>query len=209
MRWAATLRNRLVLAEPGNRTGRKRLTETCRQLAFPTELSLRRNMRLAAAPERATGRAHAWGWRRRLSSSAPCPLAPPRYTLAARLVPDRVPPEPVMPARGPGDAGGRNLIRIGSKVVVHEAGVPGPAWVTLRLPRAALLAALAGRGFPQPPAVLVTGRAALVPLFLGLFETPPADHAITIQRTIRPRGPAADRPPSLPGRALPPAAPRP
>jgi alkyl sulfatase BDS1-like metallo-beta-lactamase superfamily hydrolase len=61
-------------------------------------------------------------------------------------------------------------------VMVHEANVPDPADVTVTLPRAAFLATLAGQPLARPPQI--EGRAELLPLFLSLFETPPADFPV-------------------------------
>lgn len=177
-RWAATLLDHLVKAEPGNRTARLRLADTYRQLGWRAESSLWRNMYLTAAHELETGRVSPGTTTIGPDFLAAMPTSMLLDALAVRLVPERAPPAPFTLALVLPDAGERHHIRIGNGVMVHESGVTDPADATLTLPRAAFLRAIGGGGMPDGRAVAISGRAELVPLFLSLFETPPADFPI-------------------------------
>jgi alkyl sulfatase BDS1-like metallo-beta-lactamase superfamily hydrolase len=177
-RWAATLLNHVMMSEPGHAPARALLVETYRQLGYRAESSLWRNIYLTGALElesdRPTPFAGGTGSPDFLAAM-PTPLL--LDALAVRLVPGRAPEQPFSLALVFSDAGERHHVTIRHGVMIHEAGVDDPADVTLTLPRPAFLRALGGAQ-AEPGQVQVSGNAALVPLFLGLFETPPIDFPI-------------------------------
>jgi alkyl sulfatase BDS1-like metallo-beta-lactamase superfamily hydrolase len=177
-RWAATLLDHLVKAEPGNRTARLRLAEAYRQLGWRAESSLWRNIYLTGAHELESGRATPFAGAMAADFLAAMPTAMLLDALAVRLVPERAQEEPFTLALVLSDTGERHHIRIANGVMVHETGVSDPADATLTLPRSAFLMALGRRGLPAADQVRVEGRVQLVPRFLSLFETPPADFPI-------------------------------
>jgi alkyl sulfatase BDS1-like metallo-beta-lactamase superfamily hydrolase len=174
-RWAVTLLNHLVFSGSADAEAKALLADSYRQMAYAAEGSLWRNMYLTAALELEKGPvaapAGSLGFARLIPTSMLLDL------MAARLVPERVPATPFTLALVFPDAGERHLVRIANGVMVHESGVADAADVTVTMPRTGFLAALAGRGAGGPPPE-IQGRAELLPLFLGLFETPPTDFPI-------------------------------
>lgn len=174
-RWATTLLNRLVFAGAATGEGKALLADSYRQMGFSTEGALWRNMYLTAAAELENGPSvettNSGGLVRMVPTSMLLDL------MAVRLVPERVPAQPFTLALNLPDVDERHLITIRNGVMVHEQGVSDAADVTVTMPRAAFLMALAGAGAkgPQPK---VQGKAELLPLFLGLFEAPPAGFPI-------------------------------
>jgi len=174
-RFAATLLDHLVFAGQADASARALLAASYRRLAFAAESALWRNMYLTAAHELANGPTPApAGGGAGLARHIPTPML--LDLMAVRLVPERLPPAPITLALVFPEAGERHHVTLRNGVMVHEANVPDPADLTVTLPRAAFLAALAGRPLPVPPRL--EGKAALLPLFLSLFETPPADFPI-------------------------------
>ncbi|MBS3961748.1 MAG: MBL fold metallo-hydrolase [Sandarakinorhabdus sp.] len=179
-RWAATLLDHLVFAGNGSAQVKALLAETYRQMAWSAEGSLWRNMYLTAALELeqgpVAGAAAGMGLARFIPTSMLLDL------MAVRLVPERTPAEPFSVALLFPDTGERHHIQIRNGVMVHESGVSDVADVTVTMPRSAFLRAVAGgravSGEAPAPAAQIDGRAELLPLFLGLFETPPSDFAI-------------------------------
>jgi alkyl sulfatase BDS1-like metallo-beta-lactamase superfamily hydrolase len=177
-RWAATLLDHLVKADPKNRAARLRLAETYRQLGYRAESSLWRNIYLTGAHELETGSRTPAPGGVSVDFLDAMPTSLLLDALAVRLDPARAPKAPFSVALEFPDEGSRHHVRVANGVMVHEAGVTDAADVTLSLPRTAFVAALAGRGLPPPGAFAISGRAELLPLFLGLFETPPPDFPI-------------------------------
>lgn len=174
-RFAVTLLDHLVFAGQADAKARDLLAASYRRMAFATEGSLWRNMYLTAAHELANGPTPAppgggAGLARHIPTAMLLDL------MAVRLVPERLPPQPFSLALVFPDARERHHVTLRNGVMVHEANVPDPADVTVTLPRAAFLAALAGQPLARPPQI--EGRAELLPLFLSLFETPPADFPV-------------------------------
>ncbi len=174
-RWAATLLDHLLFAGSRDADAKALLADTYRQMAFSVEGSLWRNMYLTAAHELEKGPVAAPGTGLGMARFIPTSML--LDLMAVRLVPERAPAVPFSMALVFPDAGERHLVQIRNGVMVHEAGVADAADVTVTMPRAAFLRALAGGGAggAEPR---IEGQAALLPLFLGLFETPPADFAI-------------------------------
>lgn len=174
-RWAATLLDHLVFSGKADTEATELLADSYRQMAYAAEGSLWRNMYLTAAQELEKG---------------PSPLTPSGMALArlipthmlldlmaVRIVPDRVPETPFTLALNFPDTDERHFVTIRNGVMLHEQGVADVADVSVTLPRAAFLQMLAG--VPNKgPAPRVDGRAELLPLFLGLFESPPTNFAI-------------------------------
>ncbi|MFN7175829.1 MAG: alkyl/aryl-sulfatase [Thermaurantiacus sp.] len=177
-RWAATLLNHVMMSAPANAQARALLAETYRQLGYRAESSLWRNIYLTGAHELETGRATPFtGGTASPDFLAAMPTPLLLDALAVRLVPERAPARPFSLALVFPEIGERHHLTIRNGVMVHEAGVDDSADVTLSLPRPAFLRALGGAP-PDPGQVRIDGNAALVPLFLGLFETPPPDFPI-------------------------------
>jgi alkyl sulfatase BDS1-like metallo-beta-lactamase superfamily hydrolase len=175
-RWAATLLDHLVFAGGATAEAKALLAESHRRMGRAAEGSLWRNMYLAAAHELEKGPVAAPP-----SSASFARLIPTSMLLdlmAVRLVPERVPAEGFTLALAFPDTNERHLIQVRNGVMVHEAGVADAADVSVTMPRAAFLRALGGGGMGEGPPPAVEGRAELLPLFLGLFEPPPADFAI-------------------------------
>ena len=174
-RWAATLLDHLVFAGAAGPEAKALLADSYRQMAYAAEGSLWRNMYLTAAAEVEGGpvAAPVGG----LAMARFVPTAMLLDLMAVRLVPERAPAAPFTLALVLPDVKERHFITVRNGVMVHEQGVGDAADVTVTMPRAAFLRALAGAGAggPQP---MVEGRAELLPLFLGLFEAPPADFPI-------------------------------
>lgn len=174
-RWAATLLNHVVFAGAAAPEAKALLADSYRQMAYAAEGSLWRNMYLTAAFELEKGPmpapAGAMGFARLIPTSMLLDL------MAVRLVPERAPAEPFTLALNFPDTKERHLVTIRNGVMVHEEGVADAADVSVTMPRAAFLQALAG-GMGKGPPPQIEGRAELLPLFLGLFEAPPADFAI-------------------------------
>lgn len=181
-RWAATLLNHVMMSEPSHREARSLLVATYRQLGYRSESALWRNIYLTGALELETGRATPFtGGTGAPDFLAAMPTPLLLDALAVRLVPERAPPQPFRLALVFPDVGERHLVTVRNGVMVHESGVADPADVTLILPRPAFLRALGGAP-ADPREVRIEGNAMLVPLFLGLFETPPADFPIVTPR---------------------------
>jgi alkyl sulfatase BDS1-like metallo-beta-lactamase superfamily hydrolase len=174
-RWAVTLLDHLVFAGAADAATKALLADSYRRMAHGSEGALWRNMYLTAAHELEKGPAPA-----PLGSLGFARFVPTAMLLdlmAVRLDPARAPATPFTLALVFPDAGERHHLTVRNGVLVHEQDVPDAADVTLTLPRASFLAALAG----QPGAAVtarIQGDAALIPLFLGLFETPPANFPI-------------------------------
>lgn len=177
-RWAATLLDHLLFAGSGDAAAKALLSDTYRQMAWSAEGSLWRNMFLTAALELEQGPVPAAAAGSGLARFIPTSML--LDLMAVRLVPERAPAEPFSVSLVFPDARERHHVQIRNGVMVHEAGVDDAADVTVTMPRTAFLRALAGgetaaagKGEPR-----IEGRAELLPLFLGLFEAPPADFAI-------------------------------
>lgn len=175
-RWAATLLDHLVFSGKADAPAKALLADSYRQMGYAAEGSLWRNMYLTAADELVNGVKPT-----SINTSAIGQYVPTTMLLdlmAVRLVPERVPATPFSLALVLPDSGERHLIQIRNGVMVHESGVAAPADVTVTIPRAVFLQILAG----QPPAAgnapKIDGKAELLPVFLGLFEAPPADFPI-------------------------------
>jgi len=179
-RWAATLLDHMVFAGSGDGEAKALLAETYRQMAYSVEGSLWRNMYLTAALELEKGPVGASVAGLGLARFIPTTML--LDLMAVRLVPERAPADPFSVALVFPDANERHHVQIRNGVMVHEPGVADAADVTVTMPRAAFLRALAGGGAAgaagsgQEPRI--EGRAELLPLFLGLFEAPPADFPI-------------------------------
>ena len=174
-RWAATLLDHLLFAGTAGPEAKALLADCYRQMAYAAEGSLWRNMYLAAATEVESGPVAAPAGGMVMARFIPTPML--LDLLAVRLVPDRAPARPFTLALVLPDVKERHFITVRNGVLVHEQDVPDPADVTVTMPRAAFLRALAGAGAGGPPPQ-VEGQADLLPLFLGLFETPPPDFPI-------------------------------
>ena len=174
-RWASTLLNRLVFAGNATEEGKALLADSYRQMGFAAEGALWRNMYLVAATELEKGpvtdTSNNGGLVRLVPTSMLLDL------MAVRIVPERVPAQPFTLALNLPDVKERHFISIRNGVMVHEQGVADAADVTVTMPRAGFLMALAGAGAGGPKPV-VEGKAELLPLFLGLFEAPPSDFPI-------------------------------
>lgn len=175
-RWAATLLDNLVFAGLADAEARGMLAESYRQMAYAAEGSLWRNMYLVAAQELEKGVAPASQSVGGLGFARFIPTDMLLDLMAVRIVPERVPDKPFTLALVFPEAKERHFIRVGNGVMVHESGVADAADVTVTMPRAQFLRALGGAGGGPMPAI--EGKAELLPLFLGLFETPAADFAI-------------------------------
>lgn len=174
-RWAATLLDHLVFAGAGGADAKALLADSYRQMGYAAEGALWRNMYLQAASELETGPvaapASSLGIARFIPTSMLLDL------MAVRLVPERAPETPFTLALVFPDVRERHFITVRNGVMVHEAGVADAADVSITLPRAAFLRLLAGAGpLAEPP--LIEGQAELLPVFMGLFETPPTDFPI-------------------------------
>ena len=174
-RWAATLLDHLLFAGAAGPEAKTLLADCYRQMAYAAEGSLWRNMYLAAATEVESGPVAAPAGGMAMARFIPTPML--LDLLAVRLVPNRAPARPFTLALVLPDVKERHFITVRNGVLVHEQDVPDPADVTVTMPRAAFLRALAGAGAGGPPPQ-VEGQADLLPLFLGLFETPPPDFPI-------------------------------
>ena len=151
------------------------LADSYRQMGYAAEGALWRNMYLQAASELETGPvaapASSLGIARFIPTSMLLDL------MAVRLVPERAPETPFTLALVFPDVRDRHYITVRTGVMVHEAGVADAADVSITLPRAAFLRLLAGAGpLAEPP--LIEGQTELLPVFMGLFETPPTDFPI-------------------------------
>lgn len=172
-RWAATLLDHVVFAKSANAEATALLADSYRQMGYAAEGSLWRNMYLTAALELEKGptstEVGGLGFARFIPTSMLLDL------MAVRLVPERAPAQPFTMALNFPDVAERHLVTVRNGVMVHEAGVPDPADVSVTMPRAAFLQALAGGRGAAPK---IEGRGELLPLFLGLFEMPPTGFPI-------------------------------
>jgi alkyl sulfatase BDS1-like metallo-beta-lactamase superfamily hydrolase len=174
-RWAATLLDHLVFAGAADPSARALLADSYRRLAHGAEGALWRNMYLTAAHELEGGPVPA-----AVQGLGIARFVPTRMLLdlmAVRLDPARAPADPFTLALVFPDAAERHHLTVRNGVLIHEEGVADRADVTLTVPRAAFLAAIAG-GAGAAASARIEGNAALIPVFLGLFETPPADFPI-------------------------------
>ncbi len=174
-RWAATLLDHLVFAGSASADAKALLADSYRQMAYSAEGSLWRNMYLTAAVELEKGptatEVGGMGFARFIPTSMLLDL------MAVRVVPERVPAKPFTLALNFPDVDERHLVTVRNGVMVHEAGVADAADVSVTMPRAAFLQALAG-GMGKGPPPRIEGRAELLPVFLGLFEMPPTGFPI-------------------------------
>ncbi|TPE60165.1 MBL fold metallo-hydrolase [Sandaracinobacter neustonicus] len=174
-RWAATLLDHLVFSGASTPEAKALLADSYRQMAYAAEGSLWRNMYLTAATELENGpRAVSTG------ATGIARLIPTTMLLdlmAVRLVPERAPATPFTVALVLPDVAERHFITIRNGVMIHESDVADTADVTVTMPRATFLRAIAGAGASGPPPQ-IEGRADLLPVFLGLFEAPPTDFPI-------------------------------
>lgn len=175
-RWAATLLDNLVFAGAADAAAKSQLAESYRQMGYAAEGSLWRNMYLVAAQELEQGVAPATANVGGAAMARFIPTSMMLDLLAVRLVPERVPATPFTLALVLPDARERHVIRVENGVLVHEEGVPDAADVTVTMARGDFLRALGGMPGGSPPQI--EGKRELLPLFLGLFETPKADFPI-------------------------------
>ncbi|WP_235976773.1 alkyl/aryl-sulfatase [Sandaracinobacteroides hominis] len=175
-RWAATLLDNLVFSGQADSAAKAQLAESYRQMGFAAEGSLWRNMYLVAAQELEKGVTPAPPSVGGAAMARFIPTSMMLDLLAVRLVPERVPAQPFTLALVLPDAKERHFIRVGNGVLVHEAGVDDAADVTVTMSRGDFLRALGGVPGGNPPRI--EGKRELLPVFLGLFETPKADFPI-------------------------------
>jgi alkyl sulfatase BDS1-like metallo-beta-lactamase superfamily hydrolase len=174
-RWAAELLNRLVFADGNDADAKALLADVETQLGYQMESAIGRNIYLSGAKELREGPrpARAVGTLDVIRNT-PTPMF--FDLLAVRLDPAKAGDAQfsvrfVFPERKE-----NVLVSVRNQVLVHEAGVDGPADATVTLPRAAFLAALLA-GAPPKDAKIV-GDATLLPRFMGLFSAPDPAFAI-------------------------------
>lgn len=179
-RWASELLDKAVFADGSNRRARQLLAEAHRQLAFQSESAIWRNMYLRAAlelsaetPPRGEG----------ANSQDLVQAATTRMLfdlMAVRLDPAKAGAASFSVAFVFPERNERVHAAIRNGVLVPSFQVDDPADVTVTMPRALLLRALAGAGLPAagPAGAQVDGDRTRLGLFLSLFDTPDPAFAI-------------------------------
>lgn len=169
-RWVATLLDHLVFAGAASPEAKTLLADAYRQLGYVAEGSVWRNMYLTAAAELTHGARPLPADNSGLGRFVPTPML--LDLLAVRIVPERVPAQPFTVALILPEAGERHFLSIRNGVLVHETNVDDAADVSITTSRAVPGKLLAGGQLTAAERPQIAGNAALVPVFLGLFEAP-------------------------------------
>lgn len=167
-RWAVELLNKLVFADPADRTAQATLADLYEQLAYQAESATWRNGYLLAASELRRGPIEP----KRAGPFAGLTGLPTDLlldTLAVRLVPERAKGETFSFTVSDPGTGRNQIVRVRNSVLVHEeAASPLVGAPTLKLSAPQFYAALSGEG----QSVLSAGDQALLHRFAGLFDGP-------------------------------------
>jgi len=179
-RWAAEVLDRLVFAEPTNEAAKQALAEAYTQLAYQSESAIWRNIYLAGASELRSGVRPSAVTQQAADYVANTPTGQFFDLLAVRLDPERAAGRMLRLNFVFPDRNERVAVQVRNSVLIHEEGVLLPdADATVTLPRAALLAAMAGGGAGQAAsAARIEGNPAAVAQLFGLFTPPAPDFPI-------------------------------
>jgi alkyl sulfatase BDS1-like metallo-beta-lactamase superfamily hydrolase len=181
-RWAATVLNHLVFADPANAKARELLAQAETQLGYQAESAIWRNMYLAAASELRGAKPSATGSTVVLDMIRNTPTSMLLDLFAVRLDPAKEGDARLVLNLVFPDRKERFLVTVENGVLVYEAGQSDPAGTTLTAPRALFLqTALTGQGLQQGIAAgqaTLAGDPEALRRFFGLFETPDPGFAI-------------------------------
>ncbi len=173
-RWAAEVLDRLVFAEPDNAQAKAMLGEAYTQLGYQAESAIWRNMYLMGAEELREGVSERAGVGQSADVIANTPTRAFFDLLAVRLDPERAAGRDIRLNFVFPDRNERVAVTIRNSVLVHEEGVTLPdAQATITLPRARLLAMLAGGGAGGAAnAPQIEGDPSAAAQLFGLFAPP-------------------------------------
>ncbi|MFN3523868.1 MAG: alkyl/aryl-sulfatase [Phenylobacterium sp.] len=175
LRWAATLLDHLVFADPSNQPARELLADVYTRLGYAAEAGTWRNIYLTGAQELRTGpvKLAATGFNPQVLAATPTAML--LDVAAVRVNPAKAPPRPLRINLVLKDRGETHLLRLAHGVLVHEEGVSEPdADATVTMARPTLLMTLfAGAPVDKLVAsgsIAVEGDASAYPALAAMME---------------------------------------